>query len=104
VLGDTSTTVTPTIIPNPGNTGSVTAFIFGPDSTLVAGGPPITVSGSVLSAPGPTSGGTGGSIVSGLGYTGPVATGLGSTIRGTEISIWTFAIAAGVIAALAIGL
>jgi hypothetical protein len=105
VFGGQSTTVGPTIIPNPSNTGSVTAYVFGPGSTLVVGGAPITISGSVLNAPVSVSGGVGGAIMTGLGSTGPaVATGLASTFRRTDIPMWTFATAAGVMAALAFGL
>ena len=105
-LGGTLTTIAPTIIPNAGSTGSITAYILGPGSTLVHGGSPATVSGTAVSAPGgTTTGGVGGAIASGLGYTGPLAAdSIASSIRGPNMPVWVFAAAAGVIGAFAVGL
>jgi hypothetical protein len=89
-LGGKATTILPTVIP--GSQGSVTAFILAPGSTLIAGGTAITLSDTTLSLPGPSktgsgkgsnsasstitsTGGVGGAIASGLGYTAPVSTG-----------------------------
>jgi len=106
-LGGTLTTISPTVIANPGSTGSVTAFVLGPGSTLMLGGAPITVSGTAVSAPGSrtTTGGVGGAIASGLGYTGPLAAdSMASSVHGPNIPMWVLAAAAGVLGAFAVGL
>jgi hypothetical protein len=105
-LGGKQTTVAPTVIANPTGTGSVTAFVLGPGSTLVAGGSAIVVSGSTISAPSATTttGGVGDAIASGLGYTGPLSTGLASSLRGPNLPMWVLAAMAGVLGALAVGL
>ena len=105
-LGGTLTTIAPTVIPAPGSTGSMTAFILGPGSTLMLGGSPITVSGTAVSAPGAaTTGGVGGAIASGLGYTGPLASdNAASSIHGPNLPIWMLATVAGVVGVLAVSL
>lgn len=108
-FGGTPTTIAPTIIRNPDSTGSVTAFVLGPGSTLVVGGPAITVSGTTIRAPGTattTDGlGVGGAIISGLGYTGPLANdSLANSIRGPDLPLWMLAAVAGVFGAFAVAL
>jgi hypothetical protein len=105
-LGGTQTTIAPTVIPNAAGTGSVTAFVIGAGSTLIAGGSPITISGSIVSAPkaSSTTEGVGDAIASGLGYTGPLATGLGNSLRGPNLPMWVLGVAAGAFGALAVGL
>lgn len=106
VIGGTQTTISPTVISNPDTTGSVTGFVLGPGSTLLVGGSPITVSGTAISAPAATSsGGIGGAIATGLGYSGPsAADSIASSIRGPNMPLWAFAAIAGVFGVLAVGL
>jgi hypothetical protein len=106
VVGGQQTSIAPTIIRNPDSTGSVTAFVLGPGSTLIVGGAAITVSGTAVSAPGATTtGGVGGAIASGLGYTGPLASdSMASSIREPNMPLWVFGAVSGVLGALAFGL
>jgi hypothetical protein len=78
--------------------------VLGPGSTLMLGGSPVTVSGTAISAPGATTtGGVGGAIVSGLGYTGPLANdSLASSIRGPNLPLWMLAAVAGGLGAFAV--
>jgi hypothetical protein len=106
VVGGQQTSIAPTIIRNPDATGSVTAFVLGPGSTLIVGGAPITVSGTAVSAPAAgTTGGVGGAIASGLGYTGPLASdSMASSIHGPNLPLWSFGAIAGALGVLAVGL
>jgi len=105
-LGGSATTIAPTVIPGSKAGSSVTAFVLGPGTTLTVGGSPITVSGTVISAPAAastTTGGMGDAIASGLGYTGPLSTGAGSSI-GPNLPLWVIVAVAGVFGGLAVGL
>jgi hypothetical protein len=120
-IGGVATTITPTVIAGAQGQGSVTAFVVGPGSTVIAGGSALTLAGTTISIPAPrgsgTGGGTGGgrggsaasktttggvgdAIASGIGYTGPAATGFGSRI-GIDMGVCVLGLASGVFGVLA---
>ncbi|KIW05593.1 uncharacterized protein PV09_03465 [Verruconis gallopava] len=104
IVGGTQTTVAPSVIANPAGTGSVTAFVLGPGSTLVVEGQSVVpVSATGASSPS-TSGNVGNAIASGLGYTDSLSTGLADSIHGPNMPLWVMGAAAGVVGALAVGL
>jgi hypothetical protein len=103
-LSGTAITIAPTVISGSG--GSSIAYVLGSGTTLVPGGPAVTlIDGGTVSlptnfaGPGSTTSGVGGAIESGLGYTGPQYTGSGAPAHGRG-PLWLLSLIYGAIVML----
>jgi hypothetical protein len=101
-ISGSAVTISPTVVANPTGTGSITGFVIGPGTTLTPG-EVTTIDGSRISVPvvATGNGGIGGAIASGLGYTGPLSTGMGSVV-GPNLPLGVLAFFAGMVGTAAV--